>query len=81
MLLVLALTVVLGSTFFLSYPAALNTVAEVVRGAFVGLIQPYQPQTPPIMGILMLFVYDLWLVVLAVIAAVVLIVNRAAQMQ
>jgi hypothetical protein len=78
MLLVLALTVVLGSTVFLSYPSALNTVAEVVRGSFVGLIQPYQPQTPPIMGILTLFVYDLWLVVLAVIAAVVLIVNRAA---
>lgn len=78
-LLVLALTVVLGSTFFLTYPVALNTVAEVVRGAFVGLIQPYQAETPPIMAILTLFVYDLLLVVLAVIAAVVLIVNRAAQ--
>jgi hypothetical protein len=79
MLLVLALTVVLGSTLFLSYPAALNTVAEVVRGAFVGLVQPYQATTPPLMGILTLFVYDLWLVVLGVIAAVILIVNRAAR--
>jgi hypothetical protein len=55
-----------------------NPVAEVVRGMLTGFIRPYQAGTPPIMPILTLFLYDLWLVILAVISAVILIDNGRA---
>ncbi|MDQ7035769.1 MAG: glycosyltransferase family 39 protein [Anaerolineae bacterium] len=77
-LLIVAATVGLGSTLFFIYPVGLNIVAEVVRRVLVGFFQPYQAGTHPIMPILTLFVYNIWLVVLAVISAVILINNGQA---
>jgi hypothetical protein len=75
---ILAATIVLGSTLFFVYPSGLNTVAEVVRNTLTGFIRPYQAGTPPIMPILTLLIYDLWLVVLGVISAAILIENGRA---
>jgi hypothetical protein len=68
--------VVTIATGALLYPSGLSIVGETLANSLTGIVQPYISAAPPVFALLSLFLYEPYLVIFAIVSAVLLVSAR-----